>query len=129
MAPRQVTSAALVAAIQAAWSADTSADVAWSAGCPSLGQCAVTALVVQDYAGGRIIRAEVGSISHYWNLIGGRHIDLTKDQFRYYHTANAAFRTRGYILSFPDTARRYNTLRERVSAILGYETAWAGHTD
>jgi hypothetical protein len=47
------------------------------------GQCAVTALVVQDYLGGVLLRAVVpGYGSHYWNgLPGIGEIDLTRAQF------------------------------------------------
>ncbi len=51
------------------------------------GQCAVTALVVQDLCGGDILRAEViikrgRRVSHYWNRIPGvGEIDLTRAQF------------------------------------------------
>lgn len=55
----------------------------WSRETPEAGQCAVTALVMQDAFGGHIIRGVVdGHGSHYWNrlpLIGLT--DLTWDQF------------------------------------------------
>lgn len=47
------------------------------------GQCAVTALVVQDLLGGEILRAEIEGLgSHYWNLVPWMgEIDLTRAQF------------------------------------------------
>jgi hypothetical protein len=60
----------------------------WSAENPARGQCAVTALVVQDFLGGELLLAEVlnadGSRQglHYWNrLPGGVEVDLTREQF------------------------------------------------
>ena len=55
----------------------------WHSGRPSIGQCAVTALVVQDYLGGEIVRGIVeGYGSHYWNRLAlGEEIDLTRGQY------------------------------------------------
>lgn len=48
-----------------------------------VGQCAVTALLVQDVLGGDILRADIpGHGSHYWNLVADMgEIDLTRSQF------------------------------------------------
>jgi len=113
--------ASLLAAIRRAWAADTSIDSEWSATCPARGQCAVTALVVQDYLGGQLVRAKVEGISHYWNWIRGGEVDLTRDQFTHFAPTAAGIRSRGYVLSVPDTVRRYETLKERVAMILGQE--------
>lgn len=71
--------------IRKAWCAETSSADDYDGSIPSDGQCAVTALVVQDWLGGELIRAEVqgaGGASHYWNLIPDMgEIDLTRDQF------------------------------------------------
>lgn len=50
---------------------------------PALGQCAITALIVQDKLGGELLRTEVdGFGSHYYNqLPDGTIVDLTKRQF------------------------------------------------
>jgi hypothetical protein len=117
--PSSVARDELYAALREAWTADTSADRAWSANRPSLGQCAVTALVIQDYFGGELIRAEVEGRSHYWNVVDGETIDLTRDQFASYALArNAATRGRIDVLSYADTLRRYDLLRARTAAIL-----------
>jgi hypothetical protein len=56
--------------LKTAWCAETSADPEkWHTGNPSYGQCAVTALVVQDIFGGDLMRGLVGDVSHYWNKI------------------------------------------------------------
>ena len=77
--------------IRGAWSAASCdpVDLAqWSPQNPARGQCAVTALVVQELVGGDLLLAEVqnhdGSRQgvHYWNrLAGGLEIDLTREQF------------------------------------------------
>jgi hypothetical protein len=80
----------LQAAIRASWSLETCdpTDAArWTPANPSLGQCAVTALVVHDLLGGQLLEAEVrhddGSRQgfHYWNRLAGVDIDLTREQF------------------------------------------------
>jgi uncharacterized protein (DUF952 family) len=77
--------------IRASWSRETCDPVdrdVWSPDNPSRGQCAVTALVVQDLCGGELLLAEVhyadGSRQglHYWNRLGeGVELDLTREQF------------------------------------------------
>jgi hypothetical protein len=77
--------------IRRSWSAASCdpVDLAqWSPQNPARGQCAVTALVVQDLVGGELLLADVynhdGSTQgvHYWNrLAGGLEIDLTREQF------------------------------------------------
>lgn len=84
----------------------------WSDSNPSLGQCAITSLVVNDFCGGKIMRCMVDEISHYYNLINGHVIDLTVDQFEgiipEYETGEK--RTREYLLSNEDTKNRYKKL-------------------
>ncbi len=46
-----------------------------------LGMCAITALIVNDYFGGEICKIHVDGISHYFNLISNKIIDLTFSQF------------------------------------------------
>lgn len=111
----------LFAAIRHAWAADTSTDPAWSTKCPARGQCAVTALVIQDYLGGKLMRAEVEGISHYWNQVRGDEVDLTREQFTKFEPGAIRTRSRIYVLSFSETVRRYETLKERVALILSQE--------
>ena len=103
--------------IRSAWSAETSADPAgWTATNPAWGQCAVTALVVQDELGGQLERTVISGISHYYNrLPDGQVVDLTIKQF-YEPDASGIVegRDRSYVLGFPDTRRRYDLLRERI---------------
>jgi hypothetical protein len=85
--------------IRASWSQETCDPVdlaAWSPETPARGQCAVTALIVQDLLGGDLLLAEVlyadGSRQgvHYWNrLPDGTELDLTREQFTASETVQA----------------------------------------
>jgi hypothetical protein len=104
-------------ALKQAWTAETSADPKhWSPENPAWGQCAVTALIIQDLFGGALLRCKVNGISHYWNCLpSGEELDLTKDQFRELQEATPPEpRTREFVLSFPDTVRRYELLKSRL---------------
>lgn len=106
-----------------AWCADTSSDpLGWTAFNPAWGQCAVTALVLHDLYGGEIVWAQATlpdgtAVSHYFNVIDGQEVDLTRRQFpRGTHIPKGTARqegvdTRAYILSHAKTAARYGKLR------------------
>jgi hypothetical protein len=116
-------------AIRASWSPETCDPVDlddWSEANPARGQCAVTALVVQDLLGGELLLADVRHADgtrqgvHYWNrLEGGFQLDLTRDQFR-----------RGEVVGHPEVVPRpkdlgrgrlveqYRVLSERVTGLL-----------
>lgn len=108
--------------LERAWSKETSVDPSgWSAENPAWGQCAITALVIQDLYGGDLLRCKVRGISHYLNrLASGEAIDLTRDQFGDEQSPATVpeLRTRDFVLSFPDTAQRYALLRARVDTLL-----------
>jgi ADP-ribose pyrophosphatase YjhB (NUDIX family) len=90
----------LESAIRASWSVWTSDPVdqaRWSDSNPAWGQCASTALVVQDLLGGDLLVADVRESDgdsagvHYWNrLAGGLELDLTREQFRAGQTIGGA---------------------------------------
>ena len=69
----------------------------WSKANPTYGQCVPTTLLVQELFGGDIYYLTANK--HYYNVIDGKIIDLTKDQFDYkldYSKArkrNAPFKT------------------------------------
>jgi len=87
----------------------------WDENNKSLGQCAVTALIVNDFLGGKIMRCMCESGSHYYNLINGNVVDLTVSQFEVkpnYGTGEK--RTREYLLSNEDTKKRYLLLLNEV---------------
>jgi hypothetical protein len=105
--------AELSATVERAWTRGTSADpVNWSAQNKAWGQCAVTALLVQDCFGGELQRGKVGTLSHYWNVLpSGEEVDLTRHQFADdVEISHIETRSRDYVLSDPETARRYRKL-------------------
>lgn len=98
---------------------------AWPDGV-SKGQCAVSALVVQDRFGGVLLRIVNEGESHYWNrLPDGHEVDMTRDQFTTWSPGEIVERDRDYVLSFPDTLARYELLKERLAPIDGDEDSEA----
>jgi len=73
----------LVLAIEKSWCKETCypmAQKAWSPDDPSLGQCAPTAMIVQDYLKGEILYCR--HQRHYWNLLPeGVEMDMTGLRF------------------------------------------------
>jgi len=63
------------------WSRETSSK--WTVENPSCGQCGVTALVINDLFGGRILRTRIDDQWHYYNWIDGQRFDFTRNQFRF----------------------------------------------
>lgn len=101
--------------VQQAWSRETSVDPdGWTPENPAWGQCAVTALVVQDVIGGELRAGWVGKVRHYWNIVGSHDLDLTLRQFGSGWPKDAEPRSREDVLGNADTERRYRLLRERV---------------
>jgi len=113
------------------WSAESSAAAEkWSPENPAWGQCAVTALIVQDTFGGEILRTTAqlpggGTYSHYLNrLKDGQLLDLTSCQFPPGTTFGEATpkttpenpTTRDYILSHENTRMRYWLLKSALAA-------------
>ena len=87
----------------------------WTEDNKTLGQCAITALVVNDFLGGKIMRCMCETGSHYYNLINGEIVDLTKEQFKELPSYQLSEeRTREYLLSNDDTKNRYKILLNNV---------------
>ena len=88
----------------------------WNEGNPSLGQCAITALIVNDFFGGKIMRCMASSGSHYYNIIDDELVDLTVEQFlgEIPQYENGEERTREYLLSNEDTKNRYLLLNRNL---------------
>ena len=67
------------------WSADTCAPrlrQQWSKGNPTLGQCSITAFLVQDIFGGEVYGVPLGDGNyHCFNKVGDSVFDLTSEQF------------------------------------------------
>jgi len=112
----ELSCAELKLALRLAWGVDTTADPdGWSPSNPAWGQCAVTALIVQDELGGDLLRSSSPGGSHYWNrLPDGQELDLTREQFSEAFVPELIeIRDRHYVLSFEQTRRRYKLLRAR----------------
>ena len=88
----------------------------WSEENPSLGQCAITALIVNDFFGGKIMRCMASSGSHYYNIIDDVLVDLTVEQFlgEIPQYENGEERTRDYLLNNEDTKKRYLLLNKKL---------------
>ncbi len=138
-----ITREELETAIEDAWTASTSANPSgWDEDNPSYGQCAVTALLVQDMMGGDIIWRDAviedagekseyfdegEHISHYFNEADDEEIDLTRQQFpdaTDYQTDPDAVEDkldsiegetlREYVLDYEPTVIRYRELKTAV---------------
>lgn len=66
-------------ALSRAWSLDTA--VQWTAENPALGQCNVTAVVIQELYGGALLRTRLLDVWHYYNRFDGARVDFTDSQF------------------------------------------------
>jgi hypothetical protein len=118
---------ALQVAVRASWCLETCDPVdaaQWTPDNPSRGQCAVSALVVHDFFGGRLLEAEVhfddGSRQgfHYWNRLASGDVDLTSEQFTNHEILQEP-RTVDRLPEAPWRAQeQYLLFRERVSAAL-----------
>ena len=113
--------------LKKSWSKDTCSPGLkndWCSDNPSMGQCAITALVVNDFLGGKIMRCMASTGSHYYNLIDNEIVDLTVSQFlgEIPEYEKGAERTREYLLGNEDTRNRYlkllNNLREQEEKII-----------
>lgn len=112
----------VVGVIQKSWSAQSSfVPEEWSPRNPTRGQCAVTAIIVQDELGGEIMKCDVaGDAAHFYNKTeGGQIIDLTRVQF----DESVVFGVekvadREIILSYPGTQERYEILKTKVRSFL-----------
>ncbi len=102
----------------------------WNESHKSWGQCAVSALIVNDYFNGDIVWVEAllpngQKLSHYFNLINNQNIDLTRDQFPPQTIFSKATEkrkkfssTREFILSNKNTKKRYELLKKNISKII-----------
>ncbi|MBI2025085.1 MAG: hypothetical protein HYT03_03315 [Candidatus Harrisonbacteria bacterium] len=102
---------------------DTSQDPGgWTKNNPLWGHCAVVSLLAQDVFGGELLRASLEGTefakmrSHYWNKLPTfGEVDFTGPQFgdNYPEYLRSTVRERDYLLSNPETKRRYRLLAER----------------
>ena len=100
----------------------------WTPENPLCGHCAVVSLLAQDLFGGELLRASLAEFpefahmrSHYWNRLATSEVwDFTAPQFGadYPVGLKAEVRERSYVISYPDTAKRYKLLAERLTKII-----------
>ena len=113
----------LRAFLEISWCADT-AYGDWNPQNPALNQCYVTALVVQNYFGGKLPSCKMtDGDSHCWNILpDGVHVDLTEDQFDYIVPKPIkevyVIRNRKRLLSTESTRLRYDLLLERIEYLI-----------
>ncbi len=103
----------------------------WSPDNPLWGHCAVVSLVAQRLYGGNLMRASLDNTpyaesgSHYINEFddNDRH-DYTAEQFTIGYPEDLQYeeRTREYLLSNPETSRRYELLEARLNHIVTNQT-------
>lgn len=110
-------------AIKKSWGKDTAYkdDVEkWSPKNSSAGQCAVTALIIYDYFGGRIFSGiSQDGVVHYWNKIYGLKIDMTRSQFKGTKTfSNITKWNAEDLIQTGNVQDRYEILRSRVEVYL-----------
>lgn len=107
-----------IKAIEKSWGKDTAyrKDAPfWTTENPARGQCAITALIVNEYYGGQIYSGvSDNGIYHYWNVIRGEKVDLTEKQFETKLTFNNITKwDRDALLATGDVLERYSILKER----------------
>ncbi len=108
------------------WDEKTAHRGVWDAACPSTGQCAVTALLVQELFGGDLRQVDVSGEDHYFGSLDGRVIDLTADQFSTPPDHSKAERVeREDLLANADTRARYELLRHRLNEVLSSDQVGA----
>ena len=87
----------------------------WSEENVTYGQCVPTALLVQYYFGGEIYKSK--QEDHYFNIIDGKVVDLTKEQFDY-ELDYSLSEQKQPSLSSADTKNRFELLKERVELFI-----------
>jgi hypothetical protein len=102
--------------IEKAWLPDSSYwPEKWTEANPACGQCAVTALIVQENLGGELLKCDVeGFGSHYFNqLPDGTIIDLTKKQFPTdAKMSKAVKKKREDVTQYKQVMKRYEILKD-----------------
>ena len=66
-------------ALAKSWSSQTA--IQWKPDNPALGQCNVTALLIEELFGGRILKTKLQEGSHFYNEVDGHRYDFTNSQF------------------------------------------------
>ena len=96
----------------------------WSEQKKSRGQCTVTVMVINDFFGGEMIRgfSKKYNLYHFWNIIDGKKIDLTFDQFigdkDDITFENTVIRTHNELMRIWNVQKRYKLLKVKVDEYL-----------
>ncbi len=91
----------------------------WSNDNKCLGQGTITALIINDIYGGKIVRTSTSVGDHYYNVIDDKIVDLTarqipeEPQYEYFSEVN-----RDELLSNDDIKERYTLLLRNVRSTL-----------
>ena len=93
----------------------------WKKENPIMGHCAIVSVLAQELFGGIIVRVSLQDTpyekfkSHYLNIINGKEHDFTLSQFKSnpYLNKEKIEKNREYILSNPNTRKRFNLLKDR----------------
>ncbi|MCX6704752.1 MAG: hypothetical protein NT162_00215, partial [Candidatus Woesebacteria bacterium] len=90
--------------------------------------CAVVSVIAQELFGGKLLRADMTKYpefvhmrSHYVNQMPNGEIkDFTLSQFDGKRPVDLEFteREREYVLSYPETAKRYDLLLQRLKSVI-----------
>lgn len=112
----------LLKALNMAWCRETafSGDRKnWTIDKKSTGQCTVTAMIVFDYFGGKIVRgySEKYKLFHYWNEIDGKKVDLTYDQFsdkKDISFTNVMYKSKKDLMKIRSVRVRYVLLKKKI---------------
>ena len=89
----------------------------WTEENPAYGQCAVTALIMQEILGGDIYECTVNRKRHFYNVTSdGKIYDFTQEQFggAFIVYDNIKERTRESLLKVTNVKERYELLKSRM---------------
>lgn len=107
---------AIMNGLKKAWCAETCCSPLrdqWSQESPGFGQCAVTALLMQDIMGGRILYNK--EKNHYWNVMeDGFELDATEQ----FDDLVGKRVTRFSLMRNRDTRKRYRLLKNKLNKLL-----------
>lgn len=103
------------------WSSETSS--LWSQDNPARGQCDVTAIVINEFFGGEILKTFINGQPHFYNRIDGINYDFTASQFQFLPEYLDLFADREEIFSSNSKVRQqYEILRVRFAQVLKHQS-------
>jgi hypothetical protein len=100
--------------LKTVWAQDTAGGTTgWSPDNPAKNHCSITALIVQDYFGGDLLKTKTAGGTHFYNAIDGKRWDLTVSQFAEPICFEDNPTTREEAMA-DASEQKYHTLAERV---------------